>query len=123
MKRLGLVAFLYASLASGLDISKLEPRGYVNDFAGALDAGSAAQIETYLGNVERSTGAQFAVVLVDSLEGDTVENAAVDLFKKWGIGKKTGANRDEGLMLLFAIKDRKNRVEVGYGLEPIITDG
>jgi uncharacterized protein len=120
MKRLGLVAFLFASLGFGLDVSKLEPRGYVNDYAGVLDASAVSSLETYCGNVERSTGAQFAVAIVDSLEGDTVEEAAVRLFEKWGIGKK---GKDEGLLLIFAIKDRKNRIEVGYGLEPIITDG
>jgi len=117
-----LLAFTFASLACALDISKLEPRGYVSDFAGVLDATSSARIETYCGNVERSTGAQFAVVLVKSLEGDTIEEASVRLFEKWGIGKKEGPNRDEGILLLFAMDDHKNRIEVGFGLEPIVND-
>lgn len=119
MKRI-LLALAFAGLSFGLDISKLTPRGYVNDFAGVLDRNAAAQIETYCGNVERATGAQFAVVLVESLEDDTVEDVAVRLFEKWGVGKK---GTDEGLLLLLSIKDRKNRAEVGFGLEPIITDG
>lgn len=119
MKRI-LAALLFTGLAFGLDVSKLEPRGYVNDFAGVLTPDASAAIETYLGNVERATKAQFAVVLVKSLENDTVEDASVRLFEKWGIGKK---GTDEGLLLFFAIDDRKNRVEVGFGLEPIITDG
>ncbi len=119
MKRI-LLALAFAGLSWGLDISKLEPRGYVSDYTGTLDAGASAAIETYLGNVERSTGAQFAVVIVKSLEDDPVEDVAVRLFEKWKIGK---ADTDEGLLLLFAIEDRKNRIEVGYGLEPIITDG
>jgi uncharacterized protein len=69
--------------------------------------------------VERATSAQFAIVTVDSLEDEPVEDVAVRLFKEWGIGKK---GTDEGLLILLAIKDHKNRVEVGYGLEPIITD-
>jgi uncharacterized protein len=120
MKRLALLAFVFTGLAFGLDITKLEPRGYLNDFAGVLDPSSSAAIETYCANVEKATGAQFAVVLVKSLEEDTVEDVAVRLFEKWGIGKK---DTDEGLLLLFSIEDRKNRVETGYGLEPIITDG
>ena len=108
-----LAALALASLASALDISKLEPRGYVNDFAGALDPRAAAGIETYLGDVERATGAQVAVVLVKSLEGDTIEDAAVRLFEKWKIGQ---AKTDEGVLLMFAMEDRKNRIEVGYGL-------
>ena len=81
---------------------------------------AAAQIEAYCGNVERATGAQFAIVTVDSLEDEPVEDVAVRLFKEWGIGKK---GTDEGLLVLLAIKDHKNRVEVGYGLEPVISDG
>ena len=116
----GLAIFFCAfAFAVGLDTSKLKPSGYVNDFAHVIDAGSAAQIEAYCGNVERATGAQFAIVTVDSLEDEPVEDVAVRLFKEWGIGKK---GTDEGLLVLLAIKDHKNRVEVGYGLEPIITD-
>ncbi len=114
------LAIAFGSLAFALDTSKLKPTGYVNDFAHAIDARSAAQIEAYCGNVERATGAQFAIVTVDSLEDDPVEDVANRLFTQWGIGKK-GTN--EGLLVLLAIKDHKNRVEVGYGLEPIIPDG
>jgi uncharacterized protein len=116
----GLAVFFCAiAVAAGLDTSKLKPSGYVNDFAHVIDARSAAEIEAYCGNVERATGAQFAIVTVDSLEDEPVEDVAVRLFKEWGIGKK---GTDEGLLVLLAIKDHKNRVEVGYGLEPIITD-
>lgn len=115
-----LLALVFTTLAWGLDVSKLEPSGYVNDFAGVLDAQSRAAIETYCGNVERATGAQFAIVTVKSLEGDAVDDAAVRLFEKWKIGK---AKTDEGLLLLLSVEDHKNRIEVGFGLEPIITDG
>ena len=116
----GLAIFLCSfAFAAGLDTSKLKPTGYVNDFAHVIDAGAAAQIEAYCGNVERATGAQFAIVTVETLDDEPVEDVAVRLFKEWGIGKK---GTDEGLLVLLAIKDRKNRVEVGYGLEPIITD-
>ena len=114
------IFFCSFAFAAGLDTSKLKPTGYVNDFAHVIDAGSAAQIEAYCGNVERATGAQFAIVTVDSLEDEPVEDVAVRLFKEWGIGKK---GTDEGLLLILAIKDHKNRIEVGYGLEPVITDG
>ena len=61
-----------------------------------------------------------AIVTVKSLEGDPVEDAAVRLFEKWKVGN---AKTDEGVLVLLAVEDRKNRIEVGYGLEPIITDG
>jgi len=111
---------MMASGAFALDTTKLKPTGYVNDFAHALDARSAGAIEAYCANVERATGAQFAVVVVDSLEGDAIEDDANKLYRQWGIGKK---GTDEGLLLMLAIKDRKQRVEVGYGLEPTIPDG
>ncbi len=118
--RVAALAILFCAFASALDTSKLKPTGYVNDFAHVIDPRFAAAIEAYCGNVERATGAQFAIVTVDSLEDEPVEDVAVRLFKEWGIGKK---GTDEGLLVLLAIKDRKNRVEVGYGLEPIIPDG
>jgi len=122
LRRVAALAIFFCAFAfaAGLDTSKLKPSGYVNDFAHVIDAGSEAQIEAYCGNVERATGAQFAIVTVDSLEDEPVEDVAVRLFKEWGIGKK---GTDEGLLVLLAIKDHKNRVEVGYGLEPIIADG
>jgi uncharacterized protein len=122
MKQATALLALFAGLACGLDVSKLEPRGYVSDFAGVIDPAHTAQIERYLGDVERATGSQFAVVTVPSLEEDSVEEASVRLFEKWGIGKKTGKNQDEGALLLLAIKEHKNRIEVGFGLEPIIND-
>jgi uncharacterized protein len=122
LRRVAALAIFFCSfaLAAGLDTSKLKPTGYVNDFAHVIDAGAAAQIEAYCGNVERATGAQFAIVTVDSLEDEPVEDVAVRLYKEWGIGKK---GTDEGLLVLLAIKDHKNRIELGYGLEPIISDG
>jgi uncharacterized protein len=114
------IALSLAVSAFALDTTKLKPTGYVSDFAHALDAGNARSIEAYCANVESSTGAQFAVVTVDSLDGDTIEDVANKLYNQWGIGKK---KTDEGLLLLLAIKDRKQRAEVGYGLEPAIPDG
>ena len=103
-----------------IDTSKLKPSGYVNDFANVIDARQKSQLENYLGEVERSTAVQIAVVTVDTLDGDPVDDVANRLYREWGIGKK---GQNEGLLILLSIKDRKNRAEVGYGLEPIITDG
>jgi uncharacterized protein len=118
--RLAALAALLSSSGFALDTSKLQPRGYVNDFAGALDEGSAQALEAYCGNVETATGAQMAIVLVKSLEGDAIDDVANRLYRQWGIGKK---GKDEGILLMLAIEDHKQRAEVGYGLEPIITDG
>jgi uncharacterized protein len=110
---------LFASWAFGLDITKLKPAGYVNDFAHAMDAANAARVEAYCGILERATGVQMAVVTVDTLDGDDVADVASKLYHQWGIGKK---GKDEGVLILFAIKDKKDRAEIGYGLEATITD-
>ncbi len=109
-----------ARAAFALDTSKLKPGGYVNDFANAIDARYKARIEAYLGEVEQKTGVQIAVVTVDTLDGEPIEDVANRLYREWGIGKK---GQNEGLLILLAIKDHRQRAEVGYGLEPIITDG
>ena len=114
------IASICASALFALDTSKLKPTGYVNDFAHVLSPQGQQRLENYCANLERVTGAQMAIVLVDSLDGDPVEDVANQLYRQWGIGKK---GKDEGVLLLFAVKDHKDRGEVGYGLEPVIPDG
>jgi uncharacterized protein len=109
-----------SAAASGADYSRLQPQGYLSDFANVVDAGSREQIERYCAAVEKATGAQMALVTLPTLDGDPVEDVANSLFRRWGIGKK---GEDTGLLLLLSIRDRRSRLEVGYGLEPVITDG
>ena len=96
------------------------PQGWVSDFAGILSEDTTSQISSLFDEVKRSTGAEIAVVTVSSLEGMTIEDYAVRLFEKWGIGTK---EEDNGVLFLIAPNERKTRIEVGYGLEPVITDG
>src|SRR5579872_6654227 len=113
--------FALAALpAWGLDIKTLKPTGYVNDFSGTLDASSKQTLEAYCANLERVTGVQMAIVLVPTLDGDPIDTVANDLYRQWGIGKK---GKDEGILIMLAVKDRKSRAEIGYGVEPIISDG
>ena len=114
-----LLCVLLSTSAFALDITKLKPTGYVNDFAHAIDAANAQRLEAYCGILERSTGAQMTIVTVDTLDGDDVADVASKLYRQWGIGQKP---KDEGVLLLFAIKDKKDRAEIGYGLEAVITD-
>jgi uncharacterized protein len=116
-----LVLFAFAALSvHALDTSKLKPHGYVNDFAGVLDAPGAQRLEAYCAQVQAATGAQIAVVLVPTLDGDPIEDVSNRLFHEWGIGTK---GKDNGILILLAIKDRKQRAEIGYGLEGDIPDG
>lgn len=97
-----------------------EYEGFINDYANLLSMQAKTQLEAQLTQLEKDTTAEVAVVTVKSLEGDYIEDYAVKLFEKWGIGKK---DKNNGVLFLVALDDRKMRIEVGYGLEPIITDG
>lgn len=112
--------FVCAVSAFALDPASLKPRGYVSDFANVVDTQSREAAEQYCYKLEQATGVQMALVTVDSLDGAPIEDFANDLLRKWGVGHK---GQNDGLLLLLAIKDRKERVEVGYGLEPILPDG
>ena len=118
--RLSVLAALVAAAAGAVDWNGLKPQGYISDFAGVIDSGSRQQLETYCATVERSTGAQMALVTIASLQGEPLEDVANTIFRAWGVGKK-GTN--EGILLLLSIQDRRSRLEVGYGLEPILPDG
>ena len=61
-----------------------------------------------------------AMVTLASLDGEPIEDVTNSLYRQWGVGKK---GKDEGIMLLLAIQDHRDRIEVGYGLEPILPDG
>jgi uncharacterized protein len=101
-------------------VSKLKPTDYVNDFAHVLDQNTIAQMDDICHQVEEKAHAQIAVVTIHSLDGSDIESYAVDLFHQWGIGSKS---KDSGVLILYAIDDHRARIEVGYGLEPILTDG
>lgn len=116
------ILVLCALIASvfALDLKSLKPQGYVSDFANVLDPQTRAQLEAYAGQLERATGVQMALVTLKSLDGDDIAEVSNDLFRQWGVGKK---GKDEGIMLLLAVQDHRDRIEVGYGLEPILPDG
>jgi len=102
------------------DFGALKPDGYLSDFAKVVAPAQKQAIEEYCKRVEDSTGAQIALVTLTTLEGEPIDDVANLLFRKWGIGAKKS---NEGLLLLLVIRDRRSRVEVGYGLEPVIPDG
>jgi uncharacterized protein len=96
------------------------PSGYLNDLAGVVDPASADSIEGLAAELKGKTGAELAVVTVKSLRGASIEEVATMLFQEWGIGKK---GKDDGVLILLALSERRVRIEVGYGLEGILPDG
>lgn len=120
MLRWGWCALLCAASALAADFAALKPQGYVSDFAGVVDRSSREALERFSARVEQATGVQMAFVTLPSLEGEPVEDVANLIYRKWGIGSK---KNNEGILFLLVTGDRKSRLEVGYGLEPVIPDG
>jgi uncharacterized protein len=121
--KIALATALIVSLASFLHaepVSQLKPTNYVNDFAGVLNPATVAQLNSICQQIDEKAHAQIAVVTIKSLDGSDIESYAVSLYKQWGIGSKA---TDHGVLILLATQDRRYRVEVGYGLEPILPDG
>jgi uncharacterized protein len=111
---------LLAAVACAEPISQLHPSNYVNDFAHVLRPETVNELNDICKRLDEKAHAQVAVVTVSSTDGQDVFDYAVALYQAWGIGSKS-TNR--GVLILFAIKDRKYWTTTGYGLEPILPDG
>ncbi len=94
-------------------------QGFVSDFANILDSSTKQKLETDLQNLNNIKTVEIAVVTVPDLGDENIESYAVKLFEEWGIGKKSV---DNGILLLVAPKEREVRIEVGYGVESVVTD-
>ncbi len=92
---------------------------YVNDFAAVLPPAAADELNARLRAYDEATSSQFVVVVLRDLQGESIEDAALRIAEKNGIGR---SGRDNGLLFLVSIGDRKMRFEVGYGLEGALTD-
>ena len=103
--------------AAALDVPFLA--GRLNDHAQLLDTERSARLEGKLRVVEEKTGAQVALLTLDSLEGDSLEEFSHRVASTWKLGRE---GKDDGVLLLIAKNDRKMRIEVGYGLEAQLTD-
>src|SRR5487761_446662 len=115
-----LVALCLATTAFAQKPKSLRPEGYVSDFAHVLAPDSKRAIETLCEELDHKAQAQIAVVTVRSLEGESIEDYSINLATHWGIGPK---QKDRGVLILLAPNEHKYRIEVGYGLEPILPDG
>jgi len=112
---------LIACLASEAITLPERASGYLNDFAKIIETDKREKIETLCRTLEAQLdGLEFAIVTLPTLDNEPLENVAVRLFEQWKIGKR---GKDNGLLLLVALKERRVKLEVGYGLEPILPDG
>ena len=97
-----------------------EPEGWVNDFAGVISEEYRAKLKTLIDELEEKTSAEIAVVTVASIAPYDESAYARMIFDKWKIGKK---GKDNGALVLLAVKERRWRIETGYGLEGMLPDG
>lgn len=110
--------FVY-SLCGVYALTLPAPQNFVTDSAHMLRRDTVVSLEQTLRAFNASTTNEIAVVTVSRLDGETIEQASESLFRTWGIGKK---GKDNGVLLLIAQEDRAVRIEVGYGLEGVLTD-
>ena len=123
MKRAAWVAVILALLAPAVTwAQKLpSPTGFVNDFAGLIDSRTEAALTAIAEEVQAKTGAEIAVVTVKSMAPyGSIEEFSEALASRWGVGQE---GKDNGVVLVLALEERKARIEVGYGLEGAIPDG
>ena len=117
-RRLLVLAVLFVvGPAAAKDVPYLA--GRVNDSANLIPQDQRQRIEAKLTQFEQQTGDQVAVLTVDSLDGEAIEEYANKVARTWALGRK---GKDNGVLLLVSKQDRKMRIEVGYGLEPVLTD-
>ncbi len=106
-----------SSVAVALDVPQL--RGRINDYANVLQSSQAQALEAQLAQLERDTGHQVVVLTIPTLDGEDIEGFSIRVAENWKIGKK---GYDNGAILVVAVKDRRLRLEVGYGLEGVLPD-
>ncbi|HEY7217453.1 MAG TPA: YgcG family protein [Candidatus Binatia bacterium] len=108
---------VHYSLAWTLDVPPL--RGRVNDYAGVMRPEQIQSLESQLAQFEQETGHQVAVLTIPTLDGEDIAGFSIRVAENWKIGKK---GFDNGVILVVAVKDRRLRLEVGYGLEGVLPD-
>jgi uncharacterized protein len=96
------------------------PAGPVTDLVGVLDQETRQRLTRFLDQVRERTGAEIAVLAVASTAPDTVEGYSIAIFDRWKIGQR---GKDNGLLFLVAVQDRRMWITTGYGLEGILPDG
>lgn len=112
-----LIMLLTAYASFAVDVPYLS--GRVNDYAEVLSSQTRSSVSEKLLMHEKKTGNQVVVLTISTLEGESIEEYADRVFQFWKLGQK---GKDNGVLLIIATQDRRMRIEVGYGLEPVLTD-
>jgi uncharacterized protein len=112
-----LILFIAVLHMSALKVPAL--KGHVNDNAGILDRLDEQNIENYLTQFENASSIQIGLLTIQSLEGENLEDYSIRVADAWKLGQK---GKDNGVLVLIAMKEKKIRLEVGYGLEGSLTD-
>ncbi len=110
--------FLFATGHSAQEFPK--PRGLVNDFANVVSPQYEQKLVQITKELLEKTGVSVVVVVMPDIGGEDYNEYANRLYADWGIGKK---GKDKGVLIFAAVKERKMRIEIGYGLEGLIPDG
>jgi len=113
----GLVCTAAVGAAAEFQVPPL--RGAVNDDARMLSASARARIESALRALKDQAGTQLAVLTVESLGGETIEQASIRVTDQWQLGDE---KRDDGVLMMIARDEQRIRIEVGQGLEGVLTD-
>ncbi len=95
------------------------PTNYVNDYAGVLRVSQKESLNGLLKKYDLKTTNQVFIAIFKSLNGENLEDLSIRIAERWKPGRK---DKDNGVLLLIFINDRKMRIEVGYGLEHMLTD-
>ena len=114
-----MISFLFLPLVVLAFVVPEKPTSFVSDYAEMLKPEERTTLENKLSEFEKQTTNEIAIVIIESLEGDAIENVAQKVFTKWGIGKK---DKNNGVLLLISLDDRQTRIQTGYGVEPYLTD-
>lgn len=115
-----LLILVGTALAPAQEVAIPQPISYVSDYAGVIDEATEAYLNGLLRELEEKTTAQIAVLTVKTTKPLDIFTYGMEVFDRWGIGKK---GRDNGLLFLAAIGDRELHIFTGYGLEGVLPDG
>jgi uncharacterized protein len=110
----------WADRVSGAALALPSPAGPVTDLVGVLDQEIRQRLAQFLDQVRERTGAEIAVLVVASTAPDTIEGYSIAIFDRWKIGQR---GKDNGLLFLVAVQDRRMWITTGYGLEGVLPDG